>query len=83
MELFNHLVCECEQCGRHVQAERLRSLQIEREVELRWRVRRPNDSNTVRLEIAALRDFGPLPPLAYFRVGSKCENLAMSTCRPV
>src|ERR1700724_459773 len=32
MELFNHLVCECEQCGRHVQPERLRSLQIEREV---------------------------------------------------
>src|ERR1700730_17440111 len=38
MDLFNHLVCECEQCRRHVQAERLRSLQIEREGELRWRV---------------------------------------------
>jgi hypothetical protein len=32
MELFNHLVCECEQVRRHVQPERLRSLQIEREV---------------------------------------------------
>jgi hypothetical protein len=39
VKLFNHFVCECEQCGRHVQPERLRSLQIEGEVELWLAVR--------------------------------------------